>query len=925
MRIPALTCLFLLFLSLCGTCEAMTTVKSGGSQYLMAPAPAWVAKVSGGASIPANASTAGATQVVLSDVQVNLLGPKPVTYVHIRSVAQERAGLEQVSSVRIAFNPRFEVLTLHDLAVFRDGKRIDRLKSSRIDLAQREHRLEEGIYDEDVEAIIALNDVRVGDTVEYAYSVAGANPVFGGKYARLFGLNREQPVAKLAVRIQYSAARQLHYRLYRSDLPVTETVSNGVKILSLRAEGLAPVRFESGTPSWFSMFPWLQVSEYETWEDVNTWARSLYAVPKDLSPEIESVLDRIKGEAKTPQELAIKTLAWVQNEIRYYSVSVGTSSHRPNPPNVTVRQRFGDCKDKSVLLSAMLQRLGLQAEPALVSTPIRKTLADLLPTPQLFDHAIVRLQLGDQTYWLDGTQTYQGSALETLGFVPLGKALPAATPSQALVDVVEPMQYRSGMTVTEAFKVTKYGAPATMVLRETYFGIFAEYFRRRAATDGVKRFVDERIADYGKDFPNIALNGEPGVEDDLRRNAVTVTQTFTIPLLFTYEAGRLPMAAVYARSIVPLLRFAGMPDRKYPLELTYPAILEHTLTVDLPNKMPGTPPAPASWQDRHISLTNRIQVEGNRLSFVYGARMLQDHVGPADFPDFSAKFKRNGWPLLFSSLQPSPYDTAQLRIRLLRDFDKSGINFRNSDQVDSFYQKFLRDYAIADEAIRAGLLDGQLLAAAYRDRAEAASQLGRRDEALADMATAIQLDPSDAGYILKAEIELYAGRYREALQSLQSIQSDRGKARTLVAAGMVNYYLENFPEAQQSFSKAAEVAESGELPYVLIWLAVATKKAGQEPSAAIAKYRSRLAPAWPSEAIPVVLGEEVPEKLIAAARRDEKESRARLCEAYFYLGQKALLDGKLSDAKLWFGRSIDTKVVMYREHILSQQELKRLD
>ncbi|MBI2308916.1 MAG: DUF3857 domain-containing protein [Rhodocyclales bacterium] len=869
-------------------------------------------------------SATGPTKILLTDNQVNLAGPKPVSYVRQRTVAQERAGLEQVSTIRVTFNPHFETLALHELAVFRDGKRVDRLKTAHIDLAQRERRIEEGVYDEDIEAIIALTDIRVGDQVEYAYSVTGDNPVFGGKYSRIFALARELPVGKLSIRIQYPASRKLQYKLYQSNQPVLETVEGGIRTLSLNAETLPAVRLEQGTPSWHPMFPWLQVSEYESWDAVNSWARALYSPPTDLSPEFDAVLNKLKSEATSQRDLLAKTLTWVQNEIRYYSVAVGTSSHRPNHPNLTIRQRFGDCKDKSVLLSAMLRKLGIEAEPALVSTVLRKGLADWLPTPMFFDHVIVRARLGEETFWLDGTATYQGSALETLGVFPFSKALLAASPSHELTPVHPETQRRDGAQVVETFKITKYGAPVALIVEEKYFGSRAENFRRTLAAEGLRRVVERQQADYGKDFPNIEVSGEATVADDSAGNVISVTQAYNVPRLFDYERGTAPMSSVYARSVVPWFRIPGIPDRRFPLELAFPASFDHSIVIEMPNKLTSPIPAPVTWQDSYIAISNRITLDGTRLSFNYGAKTLRDHVPANDFPSFSGNLKQKGWPILFSSLQAPVIDRDRYRARLVQDLEKSGTNLRDPDQVDNYYQQFLKDYAVADEAIRGELLDGVLLAKAHRDRAEAASSLGRREQALADIAKSIAIDPTDAAHVLKAEVHLYSGQYREALDSLKHVKSEGSQTNTAMASGMTNFYLGNYQDAQRTFLQAAETAGPYDLPYALLWLAVTTRKMNQEPAGLLKKYLDSLPNSWPAEAISLVLGKSETAKVIAAAKENKKESRSRLCEAFFYLGQKALLDGKISDAKQWFSKSVDTNVVMYREHTFSQHELKRL-
>jgi lipoprotein NlpI/transglutaminase-like putative cysteine protease len=906
----------------CPPAGAAAKAPAPALKYLVAKTPSWVVKVAEPASPTVSPADGGPTQVLLSDVQVSLLGPKPIYYGHLKSQARERSGLESVSTVRITFNPHFETLTLHDLSVLRDGKRMSKFGTARIDVAQRERRLEEGVYDETAQAIIAVDDVRVGDIVEYAYSLAGDNPVFGGKYSQFFALNRDVPVAKVSVRVSCPAVRKLQYKLHGSSLPVSEIAGDGIKTLTLAAENLPLVRAEPSVPSWILMYPALQVTEYESWQQLQQWATGLYKTPSDLSPAIGQVLDGIRAEGGTPHEMAARTLAWVQNQIRYYSVAVGTSSHRPNHPNVTFQQRFGDCKDKSVLLSAMLKKLGIDAEPALVSYQMQKGIGDWLPTPWAFDHVIVQVRIDGRSYWLDGTQTYQGTRLERLGFTPFGKALPTETPTDRLVDVIAPPEARSESQLVQTLNVTSYGAPTEMVMEQKYFGSYAEWFRRRIAADGLTNFLDTLQTEYGRDFPNISRHGDPTVADDPAGNVIALKQVFEIPKLFTYDKGR-AKTSVYATSIVPVVRFPRTPERKFPLALPYPAAYNERIVLNLPHKLDVPAPAPESWQDRHVVMTNSIRAGQNGVAFDYGFRVLEDNVPVAAFAAYSEKMKQ-AFSMLFSSASIPITDSTKLRTRIARELEKAGANLRDPDQGESMRQNALRDYAVADEAIRGKLLSGPLLAQAYRDLAEAESLLGRRDEALADIDRALSLDASESAYILKAEIQIYARRYREALETLSHAVQDAGKASTQSDFGIANYYLGNYGEAQRSFARAADAATPEELPYALIWLAVASRKAGYQASDVLEKYRSRLSGAWPAEGVALVLGESAPDKIIAAAKQDDKESRTRLCEAYFYLGQKALLDGNLADAKHWFSKSVDTNIVMYREHILAQHELSRL-
>lgn len=923
-RLMSGICVFLLLYVNALPSFAATKIQRAGLEYQIDKTPNWVENISDTSKAPKTPADSGPTQILLSDIQVNLLTEKPIYFSHIKSVARERSGLEAVSTIKLTYNPRFEVLTLHKLSIFREGRRINKLKSARIDLAQRESRLEEGVYDENVQAIVAVDDVRVDDVVEIAYSFTGANPVFSGKYSQFFALNREIPIAKLSVRIKYPAHRKINHKVIRSALSVTDSTNGTVNVLSISADNVLAVRMEPNVPSWFPVYPMLQVTEYESWEQLQHWASALYKTPTDLSPELEQVLDKIKSEAKNQKEMAARTVTWVQNNIRYYSVAVGTSSHRPNHPIVTFSQRFGDCKDKSLLLSAMLKYLGVKAEPALVSSQVRKGIAEWLPTPLAFDHVIVKANIEQTTYWLDSTLTYQGNGLDTLGFTPFSKALLTETHSNSLTDVIAPTQAMSELQVTENITVSSFGSPITMVVEFKYYGSFAEWYRRSVASIGLRQYVEAMQADYGKDYPNITLSGGATLTDDLAANVVILTQSFQIPNFFTYENGRVKHL-FYASSITPVLSFPRIPERQFPLALPYPATYSHRIVLNLPNKLDSVPiPPPDNWQDRHVNLSNATKLEPSRITFDYGLRTLEDSVSAPDFPNFSKQIKQVS-NMLFSSVSLPLPEKTRLSSRLTNEFEVAKINFRNPDGAEELRQDFLSNYVIADEAILSKLISGTVLAKAYRDRAEALSSLGRREDALIDSDKSLELDANEETYVLKAEIQIYAGRYQDALNTLNHAPQSASKPNTLVDRGIANYYLGNYIEAENAFVKAAEVENLNGLPYTLIWLAIASKKAGHDPNASIEKFRSRLANIWPAEGISLLIGETSPDKLIAAAKQDKKESRMRLCEAYFFLGQKALADGNFADAKHWFAKSVGTEVVMYREYILAQHELKLLN
>ena len=146
------------------------------------------------------------------DEQTRLLGKSETNYLHVVRVIDEAAGLEGAAHIEIDFDPSYQKSTLHHLELVREGQRSSRL-GKRYPLLRRETQLEKQMYDGRQTLSIVVDDVRVGDEIDYDYSLAGSNPVFGGKFVRtLWMRNVRGPEALHQVRLLAPLARDIHYR-----------------------------------------------------------------------------------------------------------------------------------------------------------------------------------------------------------------------------------------------------------------------------------------------------------------------------------------------------------------------------------------------------------------------------------------------------------------------------------------------------------------------------------------------------------------------------------------------------------------------------------------------------------------------------------------------------------------------------------------
>ncbi len=147
--------------------------------------------------------------------------------------------------------------------------------------------------------------------------------------------------------------------------------------------------------------PYLGVSVGESWEKVAAAYGQIVEAQLADSADAAEVL---KGLGKLPKErkqAAAVLLGWIHGHLRYTGVELGEAALVPRTPRETLSRQYGDCKDLSALLVALLRRAGFQADLALVSSGWSDVDPDL-PGLGDFNHALVRIA-ANPPIWVEAT------------------------------------------------------------------------------------------------------------------------------------------------------------------------------------------------------------------------------------------------------------------------------------------------------------------------------------------------------------------------------------------------------------------------------------------------------------------------------------------------------------------------------------------
>ncbi len=173
----------------------------------------------------------------------------------------------------------------------------------------------------------------------------------------------------------------------RRGLAVKES-AGGVVVTGTSLPALKKERFSPGDRSRGAVlrFAW---GDEETWAQVGQWYEKLLpAMPAD-STAVSRTARELPAAGESRRGRLAALLRFVRDKVRYVAADLSLAGHQPSAPGEVLARKWGDCKDKALLLVTMLRAAGLEAYPALVHLGSDERIDTEFPSPFQFNHVIV--------------------------------------------------------------------------------------------------------------------------------------------------------------------------------------------------------------------------------------------------------------------------------------------------------------------------------------------------------------------------------------------------------------------------------------------------------------------------------------------------------------------------------------------------------
>jgi tetratricopeptide (TPR) repeat protein len=784
--------------------------------------PAWVEMV----DLP-EADPSLPLQIRLADTQYRV-DSSAQTFFRRATAVNAASALSGAGQLEIRFFPQYQKVALHAVRIHRAGSILDRRADASIRFLQRERDLESGIYSGEVTASILVNDLRVADTLELAYTVTGQNPVFDGIFADVarWDVGLRTPLRRVV--LIHPENRRIAYRL-NGDVTLGQvepriTTADGIRRIVFEEHNLPQIQPEPGTPSGSEPYRWLQFSEFSSWKDLAIWGARLFEVDEPNRADVNGLIERLRTIPDKEKQIEA-ALRLVQSEVRYFSVSLGESSHRPASPNSVLERRFGDCKDKSLLLVTILRALGIEARPVLLQASSRRNFDKLLPSPLVFDHAIVEVRFDGASYFLDPTRLGQYGRLATMGQAHDGAHVLIAGPdTTGLVTIETPKAANLGRNdLIEKVELAKLDGEANLESTQVWYGVNAESLRlllERLPLPQLGRSLAQEIESR---YPGAAPKGAPVITDDRTNNVLKITATFAVPGIAKEENGNwfIRFTAVNMKGalapVPPSARKAALAVPKFQFQANY------TFEAKLPPEVAQIAD-PQSWsvKDKHFTYHQSTYFRGNQFKSRSELSAMSPVIMPADFAAYTKAV---------TEINKTGISVVVIPKSLIRQ----GARTSQQDVGDRMAEQAKQAIALTTKAITSGKLSGKDLADAHCLRSMNHSTLAAHAKAIADADKAIAINPDAAAcrgyaYMVAGQFEKADADYSRAVAG----RSDEDGA--FLERGIVRLYAGRMEAARADFARAANTDKQEKRVVAQLWLAATHARLGQPLPDAVVKH-----------------------------------------------------------------------------------------
>lgn len=316
---------------------------------------------------------------------------------HVRAAYKIlRPGGREYGIVGVPFNPHKKVTGLHGWSIPQQGKDFEVGDKDAVEVSPRG--IEYGELMTDVKyKVLEIPARDPGNVIGYEYETEEQPMVLQQSW------QFQEVIPAVEQRYSLSLPAHWEYRALWLNHPEIQPAETSANQWQWTVRDVPAIRREVDMPPMAGVAGQMIVSSFppggpgqkgfSNWQQMGQWYVNLTQGRRDLSPDIKQSVRNMTAISPTVLEKIRVIANFVQHDIRYVAIELGIGGFQPHSASEVFTHRYGDCKDKATLMSAMLREIGVDSYYVIINASRGAVTASTAAHVHGFNHAILAIKL----------------------------------------------------------------------------------------------------------------------------------------------------------------------------------------------------------------------------------------------------------------------------------------------------------------------------------------------------------------------------------------------------------------------------------------------------------------------------------------------------------------------------------------------------
>jgi hypothetical protein len=249
--------------------------------------------------------------------------------------------------------------------------------------------------------LLIMPQVSSGCMLEVKHRIFHKRLMIEKHFFQTFPFSSFTPIKIFRTRLMFPDNLELRSMNLNTDISPSVDHEDNKVIYRWEIKGKEAEVAEKNMPHWAEVFQSVTFSSLKSWAQLADLFWNLYSKNIIISPDMKTKVEKITKNRDSLKGKIQSIIEYIQDEYRYLSMSIESHHYEPHPSNEVFINKYGDCKDQTVLAIAMLGEIGVKAFPALFSYTFDPDFQKRLPMPSYFNHVILCIEHEGKKYYTD--------------------------------------------------------------------------------------------------------------------------------------------------------------------------------------------------------------------------------------------------------------------------------------------------------------------------------------------------------------------------------------------------------------------------------------------------------------------------------------------------------------------------------------------